>query len=109
MHQAPTTFGRRTFLVAVGAGVAGLAGGAAWLELGRKHVSATTLGQWIVERGKAYVVGHRGSSDVLPEHTMQAYEGAYGWGAGANELSTRYDADGALICFHVRNHDRLTP
>jgi len=50
--------------------------GAAWFELGQcTHVPAVTLSQWIVERGKTYVVGHGGSSDVLPENTMQACEG----------------------------------
>jgi len=34
MHQAPTTFGRRSFLVAVGAGALSLAGGQPGLSLG---------------------------------------------------------------------------
>jgi glycerophosphoryl diester phosphodiesterase len=104
MHQAPT-FGRRTFLAAVGAGALGLAAGSVWR---RKDDPSMTVEQWVRARGAAYVVGHRGSGDVLPEHTMQAYEGAYGWGARAVEVSTSSTSDGVLICMHDLTYDRTT-
>jgi glycerophosphoryl diester phosphodiesterase len=104
MHQAPT-FGRRTFLAAVSAGALGLAAGSLWR---RKDDSTMTVERWVRARGVAYVVGHRGSGDVLPEHTMQAYEGAYGWGARAMEVSTSSTSDGVLICMHDLTYDRTT-
>ena len=47
-----------------------------------------------------FYVGHRGSGDVWPEHTMAAYQGAFDAGAQALEVSTQISSDGVWFCLH---------
>lgn len=79
-----------------------------WAELSTGSAPRVTLAEWIDTRGKAYLIGHRGSGDVRPEHSMQAYEAAYRWGAKALEISTSSTSDGVLICMHDLTYNRTT-
>jgi glycerophosphoryl diester phosphodiesterase len=54
------------------------------------------------------VVAHRGSSDLLAEHTLAAYEQAIIDGADAVECDVRLTRDGHLVCFHDRRLDRTS-
>ena len=67
-----------------------------------------TYGSWQAGRGQHYVVAHRGSGDVYPEHSMAAYRAAVAWGARCLEISVAATADGTLICMHDLTYDRTT-
>jgi glycerophosphoryl diester phosphodiesterase len=54
------------------------------------------------------VVAHRGSSGVLAEHTVRAYERAIEEGADALECDVRLTRDGVLVCVHDRRVDRTS-
>jgi glycerophosphoryl diester phosphodiesterase len=54
------------------------------------------------------VVAHRGSSGVLAEHTVRAYERAIDEGADALECDVRLTRDGVLVCVHDRRVDRTS-
>lgn len=54
------------------------------------------------------VIAHRGSSDMLAEHTLAAYRKAIDEGADAVECDTRLTADGVLVCVHDRRIDRTS-
>lgn len=90
-------------LVAAGA----VAGGSLWYER-TGQASTLTVAQWQAERGAHYFIAHRGAGDVLPEHTLPAYEAALRWGAQAIEISTSATSDGVLICMHDLTYDRTT-
>ncbi len=66
------------------------------------------LSHWRTDRGERYFVAHRGSGDVFPEHSLEAYEGAIGFGAKALEISVVQTSDGVLICQHDLSFDRTT-
>ena len=51
-------------------------------------------------------MAHRGSSDIKPEHTLDAYIAALDEGADALEADVRLTADGHLVCVHDRKVDR---
>ncbi|MGA9148690.1 MAG: glycerophosphodiester phosphodiesterase family protein [Candidatus Nanopelagicales bacterium] len=59
-------------------------------------------------RAHPLVVAHRGSSDMLAEHTLAAYRKAINEGADALECDTRLTADGVLVCVHDRRIDRTS-
>lgn len=67
-----------------------------------------TVSHWLVTRRRPYFIGHRGSGDVFPEHSMEAYEGAVGWGAPCVEVSVNMTSDKVLICMHDGTYDRTT-
>lgn len=67
-----------------------------------------TIEQWRADRGQQFLVAHRGSGDVFPEHTLEAYEGALDWGAKAIEISVVMTSDGVLVCQHDLTFDRTT-
>lgn len=67
-----------------------------------------SVAQWRQERGDRYLIGHRGSGDVVPEHTLEAYQAAIGWGAKALEISVVMTSDGVLLCQHDLTYDRTT-
>jgi glycerophosphoryl diester phosphodiesterase len=104
------TISRRTLLRAVGftaatgalalSGV--LTGGAA------SAVRPITAQEWAAGRGPRYHIAHRGSGDVLPEHSMPAYQAAVDWGADCLEISVGITSDGVLICMHDPTYDRTT-
>jgi len=67
-----------------------------------------TVSDWVAGRGAQYYVAHRGSGDVLPEHSMPAYQAAVDWGAACLEISVGITSDGVLICMHDPTYDRTT-
>ncbi|WP_329565693.1 glycerophosphodiester phosphodiesterase family protein [Kitasatospora sp. NBC_01266] len=54
------------------------------------------------------VVAHRGSSAVLPEHTLAAYRRALAEGADAVECDVRLTRDRQLVCVHDRTIARVS-
>src|SRR5664279_4497136 len=71
-------------------------------------VRRVTAQEWAAGRGPRYHVAHRGSGDVLPEHSMPAYQAAVDWGAACLEISVGITSDGVLICMHDPTYDRTT-
>lgn len=67
-----------------------------------------TVAAWARERGDHYLLAHRGSGDVLPEHSLPAYRAARDWGARAVEISVVITSDGVLVCMHDLTYDRTT-
>jgi glycerophosphoryl diester phosphodiesterase len=61
-----------------------------------------------VPHERPLVVAHRGSSDLVPEHTLAAYQRALAEGADALECDVRLTSDGHLICVHDRRIDRTS-
>lgn len=55
-----------------------------------------------------FYIGHRGSGQVWPEHTLEAYVGAMEAGAKAIELSVHKTVDGVWVCHHDLNTSRMT-
>jgi glycerophosphoryl diester phosphodiesterase len=53
----------------------------------------------LLSRSRFYV-GHRGSGDNWPEHTLTAYRNALEAGVDAIEVSVSSTSDGVLICHH---------
>ncbi len=90
-------------MLAMGGAVA-----APWLVGCTKPDEGYTLKQWRAERGERFYVAHRGSGDVFPEHSLEAYEGALAWGAKALEISVVQTSDGVLLCHHDLTFDRTT-
>lgn len=95
---------------------AGFAGGEARSRIGQGEVrpataetpAAFTVADWIARRGPHYYIAHRGAGDVVPEHSMAAYEAAAQWGASCIEVSVRMTSDGVLVCMHDATYDRTT-
>jgi glycerophosphoryl diester phosphodiesterase len=58
--------------------------------------------------GAPLVFAHRGSSDELPEHTLDAYRRAIEQGADGLECDIRLTRDGHLVCIHDRRLDRTS-
>ncbi|GAA3393773.1 glycerophosphodiester phosphodiesterase family protein [Cryptosporangium minutisporangium] len=54
------------------------------------------------------VVAHRGSSALLAEHTLAAYEKALAEGADGLECDVRLTRDGHLVCVHDRRLERTS-
>lgn len=54
------------------------------------------------------VVAHRGSSAVLPEHTIGAYMRAIAVGADGLECDVRLTRDGHLVCIHDGRLNRVS-
>lgn len=54
------------------------------------------------------VFAHRGSSALLPEHTLAAYLHAIAEGADGLECDVRLTRDGHLVCVHDRRLDRTS-
>lgn len=46
------------------------------------------------------IIGHRGASGRIPEHSARAMRAALEHGAGGIECDVRLTADGHLVCFH---------
>jgi glycerophosphoryl diester phosphodiesterase len=103
---------RRALLGAVGLGAVGVVGGVA---IGRASEAAAVPGAapatvqgWAATRGSTYLIAHRGSGDVFPEHSLPAYQAAVAWGADCLEISVNVTSDGVLICLHDKTYDRTT-
>ncbi|HEX5540921.1 MAG TPA: glycerophosphodiester phosphodiesterase family protein [Micromonospora sp.] len=54
------------------------------------------------------VFAHRGSSSLMPEHTLAAYQQALREGADGLECDVRLTRDGHLVCVHDRRLDRTS-
>jgi glycerophosphoryl diester phosphodiesterase len=57
---------------------------------------------------KPLVIAHRGSSAMLPEHTLDAYRRAIDEGADGLECDVRLTRDGHLVCIHDRRLNRTS-
>lgn len=55
-----------------------------------------------------FFIAHRGSGEVYPEHTMEAYASSIAAGAKAIEISVSRTADGVLVCHHDLDTLRMT-
>jgi len=60
------------------------------------------------ERGRLWVVGHRGAMGHCPENTMASFERGLELGADWIELDVHLSADGALVVIHDETLDRTT-
>jgi len=54
------------------------------------------------------IIAHRGSSQDLPEHTLNAYQRAIDEGADVLECDVRLTADSHLVCVHDRKVNRTS-
>lgn len=55
-----------------------------------------------------FYIGHRGSGDNWPEHTLLAYEKSRALGVKALEISVHATKDNVFVCHHDGNTERLT-
>jgi glycerophosphoryl diester phosphodiesterase len=60
------------------------------------------------ERGRVWVVGHRGAMGYCPENTLVSFERGLELGADWIELDVHLSRDGALIVIHDETLDRTT-
>ena len=60
------------------------------------------------ERGRLWVVGHRGAMGYCPENTLASFERGLELGADWIELDVHLSSDGALIVIHDETLDRTT-
>src|SRR5436190_6736475 len=60
------------------------------------------------ERGRLWVVGHRGAMGYCPENTFASFERGLELGADWIELDVHLSRDGALIVIHDETLDRTT-
>lgn len=99
-------FSRRRMLLLMG----GAVGAVGMSSCAQPELAAApyNVNQWRQERGDRYLIAHRGSGDVVPEHTLEAYQAALDWGAKALEISVVMTSDGVLICQHDLTYDRTT-
>ncbi|GAA2774175.1 glycerophosphodiester phosphodiesterase family protein [Saccharopolyspora taberi] len=68
-----------------------------------------TVSSWETERGSApYYIAHRGSGDIIPENSMEAFEWAIQHGARCMEVSVHLTLDGVLVVNHDATWDRTT-
>lgn len=103
-HRGFPVTSRRTALgLALGA-----VGAVSTAGCGPEPVRGYTVEKWRSERGQNFMIAHRGGGDVVPEHTLEAYQAALGWGAKALEISVVGTSDGVLICQHDLDYNRTT-
>ncbi|MGI9148055.1 MAG: glycerophosphodiester phosphodiesterase [Chloroflexota bacterium] len=62
----------------------------------------------VQERGRVWVVGHRGAMGHRPENTIASFEHALELGADWIELDVHLTRDGALVVLHDETLDRTT-
>jgi glycerophosphoryl diester phosphodiesterase len=60
------------------------------------------------ERGRVWVVGHRGAMGHCPENTLASFERGLELGADWIELDVHLSRDGALVVIHDETVDRTT-
>src|SRR5579859_2813159 len=60
------------------------------------------------ERGRVWVIGHRGAMGRCPENTMASFERGLELGADWVELDVHLTRDGALAVIHDESVDRTT-
>ena len=96
--------------VGLGAGllIDGSSAAVAKTTSGALTVTNATVSSWVKTRGSRYYIGHRGSGDVYPEHSLEGYRAAAAAGAQCLEVSVEMTSDGQLICMHDATYDRTT-
>ncbi|MET3805250.1 glycerophosphoryl diester phosphodiesterase [Nakamurella sp. UYEF19] len=99
--------------IGVGAGVlidrsSGSVNAAGAGQAAAASTAPVTVASWAATRGDRYYIGHRGSGDVYPEHSLEAYLGALAGGAACLEISVGMTSDGVLVCMHDPTYDRTT-
>src|SRR5260370_33202589 len=60
------------------------------------------------ERGRVWVVGHRGAMGHCPENTLASFERGLELGADWIELDVHLSRDGAVVVIHDETLDRTT-
>jgi glycerophosphoryl diester phosphodiesterase len=60
------------------------------------------------ERGRVWVIGHRGAMGYCPENTVVSFERGLALGADWIELDVHLSRDGALVVIHDDSVDRTT-
>src|SRR5918912_617430 len=60
------------------------------------------------ERGRVWVVGHRGAMGHCPENTLASFERGLDLGADWVELDVHLSRDGALVVIHDETLERTT-
>ncbi|SDO31802.1 Glycerophosphoryl diester phosphodiesterase family protein [Nakamurella panacisegetis] len=70
--------------------------------------AVATVAGWAARRGNRYHIGHRGSGDVYPEHSIEGYRAVVAAGIECIEISVGMTSDGTLICMHDATYDRTT-
>src|SRR5579859_1474635 len=60
------------------------------------------------ERGRVWVVGHRGAMGYCPENTLASFERGLELGADWIELDVHLSRDGELIVIHDESLERTT-
>ncbi len=111
---------RRTALKALGVGT-GVVGLSAFITPAAYAVDAPlttafgaggdgplTVASWRAGTATPVYIAHRGSGDVYPEHSMEAYQAAVDFGATCMEISVGMTSDDVLICMHDSTYDRTT-
>lgn len=66
----------------------------------------TTVTSWRASRGSTFQGAHRGSGDIIPEYSLEAFDYAYSVGAQLMEVSVVQTADGVLLVNHDLTYDR---
>lgn len=74
-------------------------------EPGRLLGELVTVDSWMASRGSPFYVAHRGSGDIVPECSMEAFEWAIQNGARCMEVSV-HSMSGVLVVNHDANGDR---
>ncbi len=64
---------------------------------------ATLVSKTLTDDPGVIVIGHRGASGYLPEHTLESYDLAVQQGADFVEVDLVMDGDGALLARHENN------
>lgn len=72
------------------------------------NFSRVTVASWEAERGSNYFIAHRGSGDVVPENSLEAFEYAIQAGAKCMEVSVVQTADKQLVVNHDLTWDRTS-
>ncbi|HXV22763.1 MAG TPA: glycerophosphodiester phosphodiesterase family protein, partial [Alphaproteobacteria bacterium] len=62
---------------------------------------------WRAPQTKPLIVAHRGGAALAPENTVAAFRAAAAAGADAIETDVRRTRDGALVCLHDADLQRL--
>src|SRR6185312_2950197 len=62
----------------------------------------------LAERGRVWVVGHRGAMGYCPENTLASFQRGLELGADWIELDVHLSRDGALIVIHDETLERTT-
>ncbi len=64
--------------------------------------------EWIVGDERPLIIAHRGGSDLFPENTMVAFEGAAKLGVDVIEMDFQLTSDNQLVTMHDDTVDRTT-